>query len=117
MISIIDDDDVVREAVGILVESLGYATATFSSANDYLKSSCLAETSCVITDLNMPGMSGLDLQERLISDGYRTPVIFMTAYFDETVRARALDAGALGFLRKPFDDKALIACLEKLPST
>jgi FixJ family two-component response regulator len=112
VISIIDDDKVVREAVETLVESLGYDSATFSSASEYLESNCLLRTSCLITDLHMPGLNGIDLQERLLRDGYCTPVIFMTAYFDEKMRDRALNAGALGFLRKPFDDKALIECLE-----
>jgi FixJ family two-component response regulator len=112
VISIIDDDKVVREAVGTLVESLGYATATFASANEYLGSDILQDTKCLITDLNMPGMSGIDLQGRLARDGHHTPIIFMTAYFDEKVRAQALNAGALGFLRKPFASQALIECLE-----
>jgi FixJ family two-component response regulator len=113
VISIIDDDKVVREAVGTLIESLGYATATFCSADEYLESDCLGRTTCLITDLHLPGMSGIDLQERLARTGCRTPIIFMTAYFDEKTRARALAAGAIGFLQKPFYDRALIGCLEK----
>jgi FixJ family two-component response regulator len=67
----------------------------------------------VITDLHMHGMSGADLQDRLIADGYRTPIIFVTGHFEEKARARTLDAGAFGFLRKPFADESLIACLDE----
>ena len=112
VISIIDDDASVREATARLVRSLGYTTAQFSSAEEYLQSGRIRDSSCLITDLHMPGMSGADLQNRLIEDGYRTPIIFMTAYFEEKVRNRVLDAGASGFLRKPFADESLIACLD-----
>ena len=67
----------------------------------------------MITDLQMPGMSGVDLQDRLIADGFRTPMIFMTAYFDEKARKRVLDSGAFGFLNKPFDDECLIKCIDE----
>jgi FixJ family two-component response regulator len=113
VISIIDDDESVREATKGLVRSLGYTAASFASAEEYLQSDRIRETSCVITDLNMPGMSGADLQDRLIADGFDTPIIFMTAYFDEKARSRVLDAGACGFLRKPFVDESLIECLDK----
>ena len=73
----------------------------------------MRDCACVITDLHMRGMSGADLQGRLIADGYRTPIIFMTGHFEEKARARALDAGAFGFLRKPFADENLIACLDE----
>ena len=112
VISIIDDDKVVREAVETLVESLGYPAATFASANEFLSSDTLKDTNCLITDLHMPGMSGIDLQAQLARGGHRTPMIFMTAYFDEKMRDQALNAGALGFLRKPFDSQALIECVE-----
>lgn len=112
MISIIDDDQSVRDAMESLVRSLGYIVATFSSAEEYLQSGRLRDSSCLITDLRMPGMSGADLQDLLIADGYKTPIIFMTASRDERVRARVLNAGACGFLRKPFDEQRLIDCLE-----
>ena len=112
MISIIDDDQSVRDAMESLVRSLGYAVATFASAEEYLQSGRLRESSCLITDLRMPGMSGADLQDQLIADGYETPIIFMTASRDEGVRARVLNAGASGFLRKPFDEQRLIDCLK-----
>jgi FixJ family two-component response regulator len=113
VISIIDDDPSVREATRSLVRSLGYQAQAFSSAEEYLQSSHVENSSCLITDLHMPGMSGADLQDRLIADGRRIPIIFMTAYFEERIRDQVMDAGALGFLRKPFDDESLIACLDK----
>jgi len=111
-ISIIDDDQVVREATGDLVQSLGYEVATFESAERFLESGRLAETSCLITDLQMPGLSGLDLQSRLIAEGQRIPVIFITAFPEERFRRRAMNAGAVGFLSKPFDEESLIRYLE-----
>jgi len=113
VISIVDDDESVREATEFLVRSLGYAAATYSSAEEYLQSGRLYDCSCLITDLRMPGMSGADLQDALIADGNRTPVIFISASLDEQVRARVLDAGAYGFLHKPFDEQSLIECLNK----
>ena len=113
MISIVDDDKSVREAATMLVRSLGYATATFASAEEFLESGRLRDTACLITDVQMPGMSGVDLQSHLTANGHRTPVIFVTAYPEESVRARALDAGAFGFLGKPFSEESLIACLDR----
>ena len=112
MISIVDDDDFVRESLRDLIESLGYNVAVFESAERFLEAACLAETSCVITDLQMPGLSGLDLQGRLIADGRYIPIIFVTAFPDEKFRARAMSAGAAGFLSKPFNERSLISCLE-----
>lgn len=113
MISIVDDDASVREATESLVRSLGYDAATFSSAEEYLRSNRVRGSSCVITDLHMCGMSGAELQNRLIADSNPTPIIFMTAFFDEKVRRQVLGAGAVGFLRKPFDDERLIECLDR----
>jgi FixJ family two-component response regulator len=112
VISIIDDDPSVREATRSLVRSLGYQAQAFSSAEEYLQSN-VESSSCLITDLHMPGMSGADLQDRLLADGHHIPIIFMTAYFEERIRDQVMDAGAFGFLRKPFDDESLIACLDK----
>jgi FixJ family two-component response regulator len=112
LISIVDDDRIVREAVGDLVESFGYEVASFESAEDFLKSGRLAETSCLITDLQMPGLDGLELQSRLIAEGHRMPVIFITAFPEEKSRKRAKLAGAVGFLSKPFIEESLINCLE-----
>ena len=94
MISIVDDDDFVRESLRDLIESLGYDVATFESAERFLKTTCLAETSCLITDLQMPGLSGIDLQGRLIADGRYIPIIFVTGFPDEKFRVRAMSAGA-----------------------
>ncbi len=113
MIAIVDDDASVRDATKHLIRSLGYAAVTFASAEEYLRSDCIEATSCLITDLRMPGMSGIELQERLIADGRRIPMIFMTAFFDESTRHRALRAGAFGFLNKPFEETRLISCLGK----
>jgi FixJ family two-component response regulator len=113
MISIVDDDASIREATKMLVGSLGYASATFASAEEFLQSGRLRDTACLITDVRMPGMSGIDLQGNLAASGYRTPVIFMTAHAEESIRARALQAGAFGFLSKPFSEASLIACLDQ----
>lgn len=113
VISIVDDDESVREATKSLVRSLGYHAETFSSAEEYLGSERLYETSCLIADVQMPGMSGVDLQARLIASGHRTPVIFITAFPEERICARAMTAGAYGFLSKPYKDDQLIECLDK----
>ena len=113
VISIIDDDPSVREATQSLIRSLGYDAQVFASAEEYLQSNNLNDSSCLITDLHMPGMSGTDLQDRLISEGYQIPIIFVTAYYEDRIRDRVMHAGAFGFLRKPFNDESLIACLDK----
>ena len=113
MISVVDDDASVREATKGLIRSLGYAAATFASAEEYLDSDHVADTACLITDVKMSGMSGVELQDRLIAAGYRTPIIFMTAFPEERTRVRALNAGALAFLSKPFDDDHLVECLNR----
>jgi FixJ family two-component response regulator len=113
MISIVDDDKSVREAAKTLIRSLGYTTATFASAEEFLESGRLCDTACLITDVQMPGMSGVDLQSHLTANGHCTPVIFVTGYPEESVRERALDAGAFGFLSKPFSEESLIACLDR----
>jgi FixJ family two-component response regulator len=112
MISIIDDDRFARDAIGDLVQSLGYEVETFESAERFLESGRLAETSCLITDLHMPGLDGLGLQSRLVADGDCTPVIFVTAFPEEKFPERAISARAVGFLSKPFDESSLIHCLE-----
>ena len=113
MISIIDDDQSVRQAAKRLFKSLGYATATFASAEEFLESGCLHDTLCLISDVQMPGMSGVDLQCHLVQNGQCPPMIFVTAFSEENVRKRALEAGAYGFLKKPFREESLIACLDK----
>ena len=115
-IAIVDDDEAVREATKTLVRSLGYNASTFGSAEEFLKCEQISDTSCLITELQMPGLSGLDLQERLIAKGHRIPIIFLTAYPDEDVRMRAMKAGAVGFLSKPCDGDHLLGCFEKARS-
>ena len=111
LISIVDDDALARDGIRELIESLGYETITFTSAEHFLRSDVIAETKSLITDMQMPGLSGLELQEALRSQGYQTPVIVITAYPNEKHRTRALANGAVGFLSKPFDEKSLIECL------
>jgi FixJ family two-component response regulator len=112
-ISIVDDDEAVREGIEQLLQALGYNASTFGSAEEFLRSEQIHSTSCIITDLRMEGLSGLDLQDRLIAGGFRIPIIFITAHPSENARTRAMKAGALGFLSKPFNVADLIGCLEK----
>jgi FixJ family two-component response regulator len=111
VISIIDDDASVRAGTDNLLRSLGYTAHTFVSAEEFLRSAHLNDTSCVIADVQMPGMSGVDLQARLLAQGHRMSFIFITAFPEEAIRARALKAGAICFLTKPFDRLTLIGCL------
>src|ERR1700730_778865 len=108
MISIVDDDESVREATKSLVRFLGYGVATFASAEDFLQSNQINDTECVISDVQMPGLSGVELQSQLIAGGNRTPIIFITASLEERTRARALTAGGVGVLSKPFNEERLI---------
>nr|WP_029354464.1 response regulator [Bosea sp. 117] len=112
MVAIIDDDDAVRTATASLVRSLGLKTSSFASAEEFLHSPRRLDADCIITDVQMPGMSGLELQARLRAGGCRTPLIFITAFPEEHVRRQATAGGAVGFLSKPFDGQAMIACLD-----
>jgi FixJ family two-component response regulator len=111
-VCIIDDDESVRMATTCLLRSLGHVVRTFASAEEFLSSPYLDEASCLIVDVNMPRMSGLDLQSRLREKGRTLPIIFVTAYPEERARARALEGGAIGYLDKPFDSATLIDYLE-----
>lgn len=111
-IAIVDDDPSVRSGIGFLLRSFGYSAQEFASAEEFLQSQTLPVTSCVITDVKMPGMSGIELQQRLIADGYRFPIIFMTAFFEESLRRRVMSSGAHGFLAKPCHADALVNCVE-----
>jgi FixJ family two-component response regulator len=111
VISVIDDDASVRAATNNLLRSHGYTVHTFASAEEFLRSAHLNDTSCVIADVQMAVMSGLDLLTVMRTQGYRAPFIFITAFPDEGVRARALKAGAIAFLAKPFAGPTLIDCL------
>ncbi len=112
-ITIIDDDEFVREAVERLIRSLGYDAETFASAEDYLNQSNVADTQCLITDVHMSGLTGVELQTHLIAAGYRIPIIFMSGYSEDAARATAIRNGAVGFLNKPIRVADLIECLNK----
>jgi FixJ family two-component response regulator len=111
MISIVDDDESVRESTKALVRSLGYAARAFASAEEFLGSDPDG-TNCLIVDVQMKGLSGVELQDRLKAEGRRIPIIFITAFADDGTRSHVLEAGAIGFLRKPFSDDKLIHCLD-----
>ena len=117
IISIIDDDESMRCALKSLVTSLGFKAYTFASAEQYLDSSYLDDTSCLITDLQMPGLSGIELQKSLLAQDRHIPIIFMTAFPEERIRTRAMEAGALGFLSKPFESQTLITLIDKAIET
>ncbi len=113
MIAIVDDDEAVRTATRHLVSALGYETRAFASAEELLQTPPQDQWSCVISDVNMPGLNGLELQRRLASKGRNIPFIFLTAFPDQAVKDRALKAGATGFLSKPFASRDLIECLDR----
>ena len=112
MISIVDDDESVRETTKGLVRSLGLNASAFASAGEFLRSDRLNDTACLITDVQMPGMSEIELQRRLLAQGCDLPIIFFTAFPEEEIRVRVITAGAIGFLRKPFREECLIDCLD-----
>jgi FixJ family two-component response regulator len=112
MISIVDDDTSFRDATNELVSSLGYRAETFGSAEEFLLSERLHDSCCIISDIQMPGLSGVELQSKLVADGNTTPIIFISAFPEEGIRKRVLEAGAIGFLSKPFDEERLIEYLQ-----
>ena len=112
VISIVDDDESIRIGTTRLVRSRGFAACGFSSALEFLNSPQLKNTSCVITDFQMPDMNGVRLQLALREGGHTIPVIFITAFPSDKVRAEAMRAGAVCFLEKPFDNETLISCIE-----
>ena len=112
MISIIDDDESVREALWGLVRSVGYTVSTFASAEEFVNSDQLSKADCLILDVAMPGMGGIELQRRLVADHSPVPVIFITAHEDEEIRAQALRNGAEAFLIKPFSEDALLGAIQ-----
>jgi FixJ family two-component response regulator len=113
VIVIVDDDESVRTAVASLVRSLSHVACSFASAEEFLGSPRLDDAACLIVDQQMPGMSGVELQERLLSAGRRLPTIFITAHPEDRIRDRALAAGAVGFLGKPFAAQELIRCIDE----
>jgi FixJ family two-component response regulator len=108
LISIVDDDDALRNSLDDLIRSIGFRTQGFPSAEAFLSSNKAHDTTCLILDVRMPGMNGLDLQRRIIAAGWRIPIIFITSHADDVARARALDAGAVAFLYKPFREEELL---------
>jgi FixJ family two-component response regulator len=117
VIAIVDDDQSVREALTSLIRSLGYAAVAFKSAEDLLQSKRRGGVSCMIADVQMPGMTGPELHDRLAASGAAIPTILITAYPDERTRDRALQAGVLGYLAKPFNEEDLIACIHSVVGT
>jgi FixJ family two-component response regulator len=113
LIAIVEDDDFFRESMRRLMRSLGYTVEAFPSAADFLASGRLGETACLIADIQMPGMTGLELYARLIEVGNKIPTLLVTAYPDEARRARALKDGIVCYLLKPFDDNDLVDCVRK----
>jgi FixJ family two-component response regulator len=107
-VAIVDDDASARTAIHGVLKSVGVQAESFASAVEFLASDRLQRSACIIADIQMPGMSGLELQQRLIETGRSIPIIFVTAYGNDKARARAIKAGAVGFLEKPFIGEALI---------
>ena len=112
LVAIVDDDDLMRSALRGLLKSAGMPAQEFSSAEEFLRSGAQKETACLIADIRMPGMSGLELQAQLNAERCRIPTIFITAHGDARMRMQALRAGASEFLSKPFDDEALLQIVQ-----
>jgi len=113
IITIVDDDPSVRAGIARLLRSLGFSAFAFASATEFLLSPQLSDTACLIADVEMPGMSGVELQEHLIAHGHSTPIVFITAFPEGRIRDRVMSAGAVDFLRKPFNEVQLIECVER----
>jgi len=111
VVSIVDDDESIRQALDGLLRSAGLPAAAFGSVEEFLRSGQLATTGCLILDLRMPGIDGLELQQRLVAEGHRVPIIILTAHGDDGARDRALAAGALALLSKPFDADVLLGAV------
>ena len=114
LISIVDDDESVREAMQGLMKSLGFPVEAFASAEEFLASDSRNHAVCLITDVQMPGLTGLELHDRLVRSGRPVPTIMITAYPDERARARALQAGVVCYLVKPFNESDLLACIRSI---
>ena len=112
LIAIVDDDESMRGAISGLMRAVGFVAEPFSSAEDFLNSQQIYRAKCLIADVNMPGMSGLDLHRHLVQSGNRIPTILVTAYPNEIVRSRALAAGVLCYLTKPFPESDMLACID-----
>lgn len=112
LISVVDDDDSVRESLRGLIRSVGFQVKVFASAEEFLNSDALRNTDCLILDVRMPGMNGLELQRQLAASHCEIPIIFITAHGDEDVRSRALNGGAVEYLLKPFSEEALLKAID-----
>jgi FixJ family two-component response regulator len=112
LVSVVDDDESVRESLPDLLRELGFAARAFASAEEFLRSDCISQTSCLVLDVAMPGMSGPDLQRELKLRQKEIPIIFITAHGDDTVRPHLLEQGAVECLFKPFSDTALHQALK-----
>jgi FixJ family two-component response regulator len=108
LVAIVDDDELMRDALRGLLKAVGLPAQDFASAEEFLDSGQQHQTACLITDIRMPGISGLELQAKLNADRCRIPIIFITAHGDEKMRMQAMRGGAVEFLAKPFDDEALL---------
>jgi FixJ family two-component response regulator len=111
-IAIIDDDEQARAALAGLMQAMGFTIEAFPSAGDFLASPNIRHTSCLIVDVHMPRMTGTELHSRLVGTGYDIPTILITAYPDDSARARALGQGVVGYLTKPIDEDVLLGCVE-----
>ena len=116
LLSVVDDDEMLRESLPDLLREVGFEARAFSSGQEFLSSKYVDETRCLILDVAMPGMSGLDLQEELTLRGQAIPIIFITGQKDEDIRKRALRQGAVKFLYKPFSDNALLDAVSEVLS-
>ena len=112
LISIVDDDDALRNSLDDLIRSIGFRTLGFPSAEAFLSSDQACDTACLILDVRMPGMNGLDLQRQMVAANWRIPIIFITSHADDGARARALEAGAVAFLYKPFREEELLNAID-----
>jgi FixJ family two-component response regulator len=111
LVSVVEDDGSFRESMSMLLCSFGYSVEVFASAVDFLASPRISDTACLIADVNMPEMTGIELYQRLVDTGLAIPTILVTAYPNDVDRARALNDGVVGYLRKPVDDQHLIGCV------
>jgi FixJ family two-component response regulator len=112
LISIVDDDDALRNSLDDLIRSIGFRTQGFPSADAFLSSNQACDTACLILDVRMPGMNGLELQRQMVAANWRIPIIFITSHADDGARARALEAGAVAFLYKPFREEELLNAID-----
>jgi FixJ family two-component response regulator len=116
VISVIDDDPSMSRMLQRVIAAEGFGVARFASAEQFLDSAALAESACLILDVNLPGMSGIDLQQHLNDSGHQIPIIFISGQADETIKRRVLEAGAAGFFNKPFSIDSLLATVRALPA-